>query len=270
MSKIEDTRVWQELHNTPATTDVGAFVQAPQFTTLFIEKGGESEGKKRTIEATQIVCSKKRGFAGKHIFDLPQYVIRRGCFIIYADENSYAEAIRIAKGEVAYDWQHYYRKQYKKQVVRWYNLQGSYIDADLEFLNLTRKRNVPPAKWWLYVPRSFRLKRDSLPENATKLGYIKLMKEQYFPNGKAYPVFGRIEFYGGCNVYVISHTTLLRDQVSDWLESSGWYICGNCAVRFYGTKIDRVFIDGDVSRGSLIAASSLTTIVDPGLVSRPA
>ena len=235
--------MWQEIAVTPAITDVGSSPFHPKFATLYIEKtdaretAGVTTRQAKRIEVTRLTCSKSRSFSGKHVFELPDYVIRRGSMILYADEENYEEALAIARGDKAVDG-------YSQQPFRWFSHNGEdLMEVTLQFKNLTRKKNVPPAKWFLYVPKDFRFDKRRFPAQATTLGYLQLCARQFKQRGPEFPLYGKLEFYGGS--YVVTDTTFLPETVSKWLTDTGWRIIDNCAIRFYKSRFDRIYLTKD-------------------------
>lgn len=236
-----NTDLWQEVATAPGQIRVDDAGLKLEFATLYRNiKGSEvvaqvgqqkSVGKDEVkvygnVEVARCVNYGRGTMANKWAarFKTPDYVIRVGSMIIYADERNYERAIEIALGERK-------GKTWITQEVSWVSHDGEETVRQLVFLNLTRHRKVPPAKWFLHRPAEFRFDRKKLSPMSVALGYTKVGER--LVAGEVYPIYGKLERYGGVNSFVVTEQTLLPEVVSEWISSCGWFVSNHTAVRKY-------------------------------------
>ncbi len=159
-------------------------------------------------------------------FSTPDYVVKVGSAIIYCSAAKLDMALAVAKGQVQ-------AKGWVYQPITWYSLDGNRICRDLLFLNMTRHRHVPPAKWFLHRPDGFRFSKAELNPEDIALGFVRL-EDRIDVFGRHFCRYGKIERYGGGS-FVINDMTENWYVVKDWLSEKGWKLLADekVAMRDY-------------------------------------
>ena len=247
-----DTNLWRQVDTDPGQIRVDDANLRLRFKTLYRNiKGfgvevGRQENENTTVygnlEAARLVNCGRGAMSQKwdKRFQTPDFVIRVGEMIIYASEENYEAAIEIALGQrKATNW--------IRQEIVWVARGGEETHRNLSFLNLSGFKKVPPAKWFLHRPREYRFERRELSPASVALGFTKV-DEYAAMDGHYYPVWGRLERYGGANSFVVTEQTMLFERVLEWMRDSGWFYDepSRTAVRGYETSLESIRFADDV------------------------